>query len=390
MTPRKNINDDEAIGLLCNESITGLEDYQKRSELSLRHDITLLYIERNEENLNRIVNGEKILCRHWDGNSMIEGIAKIPSVIYDRVDVRSRKRKLTDAIIKALEERDADFVNPLKFRLMAADKWKQYQFFKASGIELPETQEYSEDSIDDLLNKYDTVFIKKKRASGGKSQYVIKQISGNLYTVQSSTTNERFTIKGLRKVIDYLDHKKITERTYIAQQGLNIDLHEGCVYDFRVLYHRGPIGKLSLTAIYMRIGIPESQQANVSKGGQFHDPIVVYEEPSELLIPLIERSNKIMDILNNKFIVGEIGLDFLPIDEGHNFMLCEVNSKPGSKAIEELCRWNPSDDMHQKNGITPYQYTNEDRERWGKIRREFRVKPIRYGQWLHQTNNLIE
>jgi glutathione synthase/RimK-type ligase-like ATP-grasp enzyme len=368
------------VGTLITSGRGGLNAYREKAKLAKKEGIALVSIEQSKENLKNIRDGELLQCRYWDGVSMIETEAPIPHSCYDRVDIKSKGRRLAESMLYSLAERGTLFVNSPDFRTLCADKWSLYNALAREDVKMPQTFLYSGEGLKQLLEGGELIFVKKRIASQGRGQFVISPGENGLEVL--SDEGPPVAVGNLGNLISYFDSRGVTGEEYIAQEGIKTDTLEGRVYDFRVLFQRGRGGRMGMTTFYVRVAAPNSKQSNIGKRGHPQDPFVVFEDYKTLKSELLSSGRKVVNSLSKAYVVGEVGLDFVMNGAGDLFVL-EANSKPASKGLRTLSEWVPTDEDCTRKKVIPFAYTNKIRRLWGQRFLNFLNKPLLYSQYLH-------
>ncbi len=379
MNSRELIKAEHVIGYLMNRGDAAMRAYRERADLAKARGMTLIVLESKKDNLERIKAGDLIQCRYWDGTSLIEAKAPLPTAFYDRTGMASRSRVRHKEIINALLEKNTNFINSPGFRSVCSDKWLTYQILKENNIPTPNTVLYSAENLDDLIDKTGFVFIKKRVSSEGKGQVVIREHKG--YYVRPSSMNKPFFVEDIEEVVSFLKEVQDIDQNYIIQEGVNVDDIQGRVYDFRALFQRSKKGNMGMTTFYVRVGAERSEQANIGKSGHPQDPYVMFEDYKGIEKSIRSMGQKIIHAFSKAYVVGEVGLDFVHDKDG-NLLAIEANTKPGSKGLRTLREWVPTDEAYLNKAVIPFEYNNNIRRLWGRRLNNFLCKPLYYAQFL--------
>jgi hypothetical protein len=365
------------VGFLSAKNKFAWRAYKERADIARKRNVALVQIVAQKDLDLRIVGGDKLNLRYWDGKSMHELSEEIPQVVYDRLNISDNRRV---KIVEAMSKTGITFVNPPEFREVCADKVKAYNVFVNGGIATPETHIFSAECLEDILERKGFVFVKKRISSQGKNQIVIRELGKDDYLIIPSSDNQLERVNGLNSVLGYLSECRVNE-DYLVQEGIHVDRLEGRAYDFRALFQRGSQGNLGMTCFYVRVGAPSYEQANIGKKGHPQDPYVVFEDYEKLKREINKLGRKVVNAFSGEHDVGEVGIDFV-LDEEHNLFVIEANSKPGSKGIRTLREWNPLDIEYCNKAVIPYEYNNQIRSKWGKSLDLFLSRPILYAKHL--------
>jgi hypothetical protein len=361
--------------------------YKERAEIAKKQNVNLIKILNNDDVASKIIEGDKLSGRYWDGKSMHEVVIDVPEVFYDRTAIKNRSNFFNE-VVNSVQISGKNFINPPQFRDICKDKWLTYKLLYQNGIKTPETYIYSEDSLEHLLHKTGFVFVKERVSSQGKNQVVIRELDKNRYSMILSKDSLPLEVKGFHDVIDNLSILGI-EDNYIVQEGINVDRLETRVYDFRSLFQRGSQGRIGMTCFYLRVGALASEQANIGKKGHPHEPYVVFDDYDALQKQIRNVGQRVVKAFSKSYIFGEVGIDFV-INEDSELIVIEANSKPGSKGLRILREWNPNDSKYYNSGVIPFEYNNDIRQNLGNKLNKFLSNPISYSKYMINTKlNII-
>ncbi|MFW5871657.1 MAG: YheC/YheD family protein [bacterium] len=373
------------VGYLTNNSQLSWNAFKERARIAQSKGVALAFIPSTRQTLRELEKNNSINSKFWLNSHMSQKEIKIPPVIYDRTNL-SRTPKLRSELIRFFENENSHFVNSPLFRQICSDKWNLVELLEDSKCNVPYTQIYSPDSLEEMIEiTSGRIFIKKRTASQGKSQFVVKKThSKNQFLYATSEKPEQtYEARNLSALVKGL-HLLGADSGYIIQQGINADTFDSRVFDYRVIVQKGLDGKNRMTCFYMRIGPVKSEQANISKKGHPQDPFAVFTDYQSLERRMRKESQKIMQSIS-KYNPGEVGIDFLQDDDGQLSVL-EINSKPGSKGIRTLREWNPTERKYAAIKAIPYEYTDQIRQRWGRRLNRFLSNPMQYAKYLVDTH----
>jgi hypothetical protein len=141
------------------------------------------------------------------------------------------------------------------------------------------------------------------------------------------------------------------------------------------------------TIIFVRIGPPNSDQANISQGGHPQDPQSVFEDYKDVIKVLRKEALEAFNLLGQAYALCEIAFDFLKDTEGNNWLI-EINARPGTKGPRTLREWviEEKTDLYARNGVILFdeKYTNERRRKWGERFQNFKSFPFLYAIHLSE------
>lgn len=257
-----------------------------------------------------------------------------PQVIHNRLHKRTNERRqMFQDFTQQLQEWKIPYFND-----HFLDKWTVYmQLQDAEHLQpfLPETALYSKDSLEKMLEKYSTLFLKPINGSQGKQIFkVCKGLDGfslNYSSIQQEVSSTYRTFAELYKRVS--THMK--KKQYIIQQGLDLLDLEGRPVDFRYLCHRGENHRWRVTSSTARASKAGYFVSNIAQGGEMMTVTTVLRtryEKQELLHLRQHLKDLALEVANvvgmaSEKMFAELGID-LAIDQTGRPWLIEVNTKP--------------------------------------------------------------
>ncbi|MGE5404394.1 MAG: YheC/YheD family protein [Candidatus Saccharibacteria bacterium] len=260
----------------------------------------------------------------------------LPDVVYNRVPNRrtESKKNVQDLKQRLSNEAGIPFFNP-----MFLDKWDVYIWLKDNpelSQYIPETHLMDRQTLERMLDKYDSVYVKPRAGSLGRGIMRIERIK-KLYRYNTLRTSGYKNGSRVRKkrVIDLAMILK-GKQEFMVQQGINLARYQGRIFDIRALVQKDYQGQWHLSGMAARVASPNAHVTHLPNGGR---PVALFEALSGLTDSIDERQ-KIMAKLASfaeaippalekgcKKQFGEISLD-IGIDQKWNIWLIEANSKP--------------------------------------------------------------
>ncbi|WP_235822690.1 YheC/YheD family endospore coat-associated protein [Cytobacillus massiliigabonensis] len=290
------------------------------------------------------INGYYYQNKHWQKASV-----PLPNVIYNRIHSRrleaSRlfetfKTEITGKNIAIFNDRflSKEMVHHL---LYSEEYMKPY---------LPDTWMLTEHSLQDMLKKYSSIFIKPIHGSQGRN--IIKVfIENDVLKVKMSTgTNKDRTFQFNDHMQFYkwlLPH--LEKRTYLIQQAIPLIAYKKKLLDFRILCHKNFQNTWKVTSAVARLSADQQFVSNIARGGDVMKPVHVLSllsnretavQQLKLMKELaIEASSLVSQISDG--VIGELGVD-IGVDEEGKLWIIEINSKPSKNFEEESNKIRPS------------------------------------------------
>ncbi|MEM4605648.1 MAG: hypothetical protein QW103_01255 [Candidatus Pacearchaeota archaeon] len=286
-----NEKDKTNIGLLIQDNKKTWRSYKERAELGRKRGVYLFYIDVNELEPEKIYDEEKIKCKYWDGKSMIEKFIEFPKVVYDRTRPGLTNKNI-ETILETIKEKNFAFINSPDFRKLCYDKWKTYSLLEKKDIKQPKTKIYSDENLEEMINNYQFVFIKKRNSSQGKNQIIIKNLENRKFRIILSDYSPSFFQEEDYSFIRRKMKELEMDDKFIIQEGVKVDRIDERFYDLRVIFQRDGKGKFDMTCFYVRVGAISSEQANISKKGHPQDPNLFFEYPFIVKKDVVSFSKK--------------------------------------------------------------------------------------------------
>lgn len=281
----------------------------------------------------------------------------VPNFIYDRC--RSQKSPRFKKYLQFREKNQHRFTF-LNSRL--ANKWTVHQVlttYPRMDRFLPETFQFSTDSMFELLNRYPSIYIKPSGGTGGRGILRVSRKTNGFY-VQGRDQARRIVTPKLLTTAKLVAYTKdwTKNQHFIVQQGINIALVDDKIHDYRVLVQKDGSGDWQVTGMVGKVGGRDSITSNLHGGGEAM-PLrkLLYSRFSrhhseQIIVASYQLALIIADHLEKKFgRLCELGLD-LAIDEDGDVWLLEVNPKPSREVFARIKDW----DGYQKAIRSPIEY----------------------------------
>lgn len=304
----------------------------------------LIYLSNVSKSLNALVyvftpgsiNWEEGTTRGYvyQKGSWSSSIYPLPDVVYDRITSRNSETKFSETRKKLMQITGNRYFNP-----SFLNKWKVYQLLATDhklNKYLPETKLLTMENMQEMIQKYKTLFVKPSNGSlgmgiirvkvgpTGTMNYVV--YGRSRYKSQADTAEEFFKktarIRG--------------EKQYIVQQGINLAQYRKSFFDLRIIFQKNQEGKWLIGKKFVRLAPRGSSISNLSSGGkvEISKRIMryIYNNNEQINSKLEEAKNLCLQVANTLeektgSTYGELGLD-IGIDKNGAFWLIEVNSKP--------------------------------------------------------------
>ncbi|TVY07411.1 YheC/YheD family endospore coat-associated protein [Paenibacillus cremeus] len=231
-----------------------------------------------------------------------------------------------------------------------ANKWRMHQILSESEKivpHLPSTTRYKDSKeLLKICKRYSTVYLKPQGGTGGRGILRLQRLQGGEAFLLQGRDPSRQIIPAHRveatQLATRLSSLKLNDR-YIVQQGIQLELKDGRVHDFRMLVQKDGTGQWQITGCAGRIGPRKSVTSNLHGGG-------TASPMDSLLKSRFGSSEKVAEIKETAYALGlnvvehldtkfdtfcEVGIDLAVDPKGHVWLL-EVNPKPSREVFYRI------------------------------------------------------
>ncbi|MCK9524488.1 MAG: YheC/YheD family protein [Limnochordia bacterium] len=212
------------------------------------------------------------------------------------------------------------------------DKWEIFQILRKSAVGdyLPETYQYGEDDLAELLTRHRSLILKPRLSHGGAGVIKVTLLSPNVLILMSQAGwpvplwDAGFFIPLLTDIAP--------PSRFIAQEYLESATQGSDKFDIRILMQKNGAGTWEVGGQLSRVGDASNLLTN-----HYHTILAPSELVSaDLLSTLQSLSQVVAETLDGTFaVLGELGVDFLVDEEGKPWIL-EVNGKPDKSLFSQL------------------------------------------------------
>lgn len=264
-----------------------------------------------------------------------KGTIPFPDVVYNRTLLPKLK-------IQKLKE----IVNNKLFNSLQLNKLDFWNIAEKSNLvsnNIPDTKLLSSiEDLDEMLEKYDYVYLKPVSSSLARGLIRVHKSEGN-YCFQINDNPYQVVVSSGKTAFNYFNRIKHNQQ-YLVQQGINSIKFENRYIDFRVIMQKNETLEWKCTNIVAKVGRQNGICSNFMEEGY----VLTFEEVFTTVLKLEDKEicnikNKLINICNNvcKMLdetdenFGDIGID-AAIDDKLNIWILETNTRHDHKIILSL------------------------------------------------------
>lgn len=223
-------------------------------------------------------------------------------------------------------------------------KWKKTLVLQKTSLKryIPETAVYSSSQLDEMLNRYEMVYVKPDTGTHGKGVMRAKKRSQTSFELREGVSTQSFNS------MDQLHTRiksRIGKRMYLVQQGIHMMTHHGRKFDLRVLVQKNLSNKWEAMSIVGRKAAAKKIVTNINNGGKMESlDVLMRPHMNESSIQQLRRELNQLGLSVGKQLsknykgLKELGLD-IALDRSMRPWILEVNTRP---AIYVYRTFNPS------------------------------------------------
>nr|WP_280521137.1 YheC/YheD family protein [Paenibacillus mangrovi] len=269
---------------------------------------------------------------------------QFPDMIYDRCRIQ-RGYRFTQLLQFRKRYSHLLFLNrPLRNKWIIYEVLSEKSEFKKY---LPETHLYhSLSDVQRMLKKNPVIYLKPINGTGGRGILRVERLKEPAHFYIQGRNQERKIItpqkihsSRLGAVLNSWNMKD----GYLVQEGIQVDLPNGRVHDYRMLVQKNEEGNWQLTGIAGRVGAPRSITSNLHGGGHavsMNSMLDQWIEDEETRLRIQIQAEKlgigVASFLEEKYgALCELALD-LAINKKGDIYLLEVNPKPAREVFSQI------------------------------------------------------
>ncbi|KUG04404.1 hypothetical protein ASZ90_018171 [hydrocarbon metagenome] len=272
-------------------------------------------------------------------NSWKPGRFAWPDIIYNRI--RFRKIEKQQAISRLLYELNKD-PRVYIFNSRFLNKKEVHEALKNQPQVknmIPDTEVFSRQNLQGMLQRYSEVFIKPNHGSIGRGIFKVRWISPRRYSfagVSSSATVWKgpYTFDLLFRHLSI----EVSRKNYLIQQAVDLSRYNSRLFDVRSQVQKDQHGEWILTGAAVRVAGKGRFVTHIPNGGraEVFDDVVTRVFPSIRTRQEINKQLEDISTLVPLILEKELGINLgiltmdLGIDINGKIWILEVNSKPSS------------------------------------------------------------
>ncbi|OUM86726.1 MAG: hypothetical protein BAA01_03790 [Bacillus thermozeamaize] len=273
------------------------------------------------------ITGWHLLNRTWQASEF-----PIPDVCYNRISSRTvEQAQATQAALRFLNQ------TCHLFNTQFLNKWQVHQhLFKSEKLRhyLPETRPYTEADLNEMLKKYNTIYLKPADGSLGRGVIRLVRHSRHItcqYATVSGNVIKKF--KNYGQLLQFLK-PRTTRQDYLIQEGLKLASWAKRPVDFRILVQKNGTGNWRVTSMVARAARENTVVTNVARGGNIYSVKSILPHLTQHSVEKTQHRLRQLAILIAQELeaqlegtFAEFGVD-IALDIHGNLWLLEVNAKP--------------------------------------------------------------
>ncbi len=267
----------------------------------------------------------------------------LPTIIYDRCRYQRTYRYEILRKFRETHRRLQFMSRPI------ALKWGIHQLLsknRAIRNRLPATAMYRKQSdLHAFLQKHPLLYMKPIDGTGGRGVIRIQRLKDGTYRVEARDRNRRI-VPPMRVQANEIASRLARfspQNRYMIQQGIDTELTNGRVHDFRLLMQKNGQGEWKATGCAGRIGAHKSVTSNLHGGGSAMNMLKLLrmrfrsnERAQSIARSMEELGHHVVVELERQYgSLVELALD-IAVDEKGQVWLLEINPKPSREVFREI------------------------------------------------------
>lgn len=221
--------------------------------------------------------------------------------------------------------------------MLPGSKWNKHQtLIQSDDISkyLPETELYSERTLEKFLERYPVVFIKPLAGFGGKNIFHVQRRTDGKYLVTMQDT--RKVLSSQRAIHAWVVRRgrQQNKKTFLIQKGIDLARYHNRPIDIRAVVQRNESKEWEVSGMSAKVAGQNLAVTNVARGGQIFEVSTCLEEvgfsteeTDNLIQEMRHLTLLVADFLGERYDNAIYGLD-IGIDQSRRLWLIEVNTTP--------------------------------------------------------------
>ncbi len=305
---------------------------------------------------------KKIIAMEYDPTThkWSRRLRDFPNMIFDRCRIQKGFR------FKQLLTFRKDYGHHLFLNRPLRNKWIIHEVLSKKENfrpHLPATKLVTRVSdVEHMLKTTSVVYLKPINGTGGRGILRIEKLKNqNQFYIQGRNqqrkiiTPQKIHAARLGSILQTWDMKD----SYIAQEGIPVQLPNGRVHDYRMLVQKNREGQWELTGMVGRVGASRSVTSNLHGGGQAiaMDTLLSQWIKDREIQEQVKKKSETLGLETAKYLeqtygaLCELALD-LAINKKGDVFLLEVNPKPA----REVFARSGQKDVYRQSIIKPLEY----------------------------------
>jgi len=309
-----------------------------------------------------IASKKKIMAMEFDPiqRKWSRRLRDFPNMIFDRCRIQKGYR------FKQLLNFRKNYGHHVFLNRPLRNKWIIHEVLSKKEnfrLHLPATKLVTRISdVEQMLKTTSVVYLKPINGTGGRGILRIEKLKNqNQFYIQGRNqqrkiiTPQKIHAARLGSILQNWDMKD----SYIAQEGIPVQLPNGRVHDYRMLVQKNWEGQWELTGMVGRVGASRSVTSNLHGGGQAITVDILLSQwiKDREVQEQVKRKSEILGIETAIYLeqtygaLCELALDLAINKKGEVFLL-EVNPKPA----REVFARSGQKDIYRQSIIKPLEY----------------------------------
>lgn len=201
---------------------------------------------------------------------------------------------------------------------------------------VPETNWFSEDQLERMLQSHSVVYVKPDQGRKGLGVHRLKLLSDSICELSFENTSKQLSFsKAIKELVSHLDPAK----SYLVQEGIDLATYDKRPFHIRVVMQK-PMNRWQLSIMSGIVACTENAVVTNRASGEFSVEEVLQKNDQELnpmhtLRQLTDISHQIAYILGSQLPLLLMGLD-MGIDKKGKIWFIEVNTKPDCSGMKKV------------------------------------------------------